>query len=112
MDRRCRDRSRRCDLVVLDAQVIFRFSSKNARTLAGVFFSWVAFLTLGGCAHFIPQTAELRNHWPADLPLQTEIADVPFFPQVEYQCGPAALATALVHAGVPLEPDELVSQVY
>jgi len=98
-------------VVVVGAQVIFRLSlcRRNARAIAGVFFLCVA---LGGCTHFIPQTAELRNQWPADLPIQTEIADVPFFPQLKYQCGPAALATALAHAGVPVTPDELVSQVY
>ncbi|MGH8222737.1 MAG: PA2778 family cysteine peptidase [Woeseiaceae bacterium] len=34
------------------------------------------------------------------------------FPQVEYQCGPAALATALAGAGVKVTPEALVSQVY
>ena len=89
--------------------MIFRFSPGNARTLAGVFFLCAA---LTGCTLFIPQTAELRDRWPADLPIQTEIAGVPFFPQLEYQCGPAALATALAYAGVPVKPDDLVSQVY
>jgi hypothetical protein len=37
---------------------------------------------------------------------------VPFFPQDRYQCGPAALATVLAGSGVPVTPDELVSQVY
>lgn len=41
-----------------------------------------------------------------------ELADVPFFPQERYQCGPAALATVLVHSGVDVTPDELVPQVY
>ena len=82
---------------------------RNARALAGVFFLC---LGLGGCATFIPQTAELRDRWPADLALRAGIPDVPFFPQVEYQCGPAALATALAHAGVPVKPDDLVDQVY
>jgi tetratricopeptide (TPR) repeat protein len=37
---------------------------------------------------------------------------VPFHPQEDYQCGPAALATTLAHAGVPVTPEELVPQVY
>lgn len=82
---------------------------KNARSIAGVFFLCVV---LNGCASFIPQTAELRNHWPADLALRAQVENVPFFPQVQYQCGPAALATALGHAGVELSPDALVDQVY
>jgi tetratricopeptide (TPR) repeat protein len=38
--------------------------------------------------------------------------NVPFFPQTEYQCGPAALATVLANAKVKVKPDDLVSQVY
>lgn len=41
-----------------------------------------------------------------------ELADTPFFPQDEYQCGPAALATVLASSGVRVTPDELVGQVY
>ena len=37
---------------------------------------------------------------------------VPFHPQTEYQCGPAALATVLGASGVKIAPDDLVSQVY
>lgn len=37
---------------------------------------------------------------------------VPFHPQTEYQCGPAALATVLGGSGVPIAPDDLVPQVY
>lgn len=97
-------------MVVVGAQVsLSRTFGENARVIAGVFFSCAM---LAGCASIIPQTAELRDRWPPDLALQAQIANVPFFPQVEYQCGPAALATALAHAGAPVTPDELVSQVY
>ena len=41
-----------------------------------------------------------------------ELSDTPFFPQEEYQCGPAALATVLNVAGVAVAPDDLVDQVY
>ena len=41
-----------------------------------------------------------------------ELAEVPFFPQVDYQCGPAALATVLAHSGVAVTPEPLVSQVF
>ncbi len=37
---------------------------------------------------------------------------MPFFPQADYQCGPAALATVLSAAGQPGLPDELVPEVY
>jgi tetratricopeptide (TPR) repeat protein len=59
-----------------------------------------------------PQTAILRDGLPPGLPEIVELKQVPFFPQKEYQCGPAALATALAAAGARVTPDDLVSQVY
>lgn len=41
-----------------------------------------------------------------------ELSATPFFPQTDYQCGPAALATMLVASGVATSPDELVDDVY
>jgi hypothetical protein len=43
---------------------------------------------------------------------RVELDSVPFFPQREYQCGPAALATVLVNSGVATTADELVPEVY
>jgi tetratricopeptide (TPR) repeat protein len=67
-------------------------------------------ILLTGCAS--PQVRTLLEHPPAALPPRAELAAVPFFPQQDYQCGPAALATALTHAGVSVSPEALVSQVY
>jgi tetratricopeptide (TPR) repeat protein len=83
----------------------------NARAIAGVFVFACALL-LQGCAALWPQTAQLRETLPPELHSRVELADVPFFPQSEYQCGPAALATVLAAAGVKITPDELVPQVY
>jgi tetratricopeptide (TPR) repeat protein len=80
----------------------------NARLAAGVFF----LALLGGCASLVPQTEALRQSRPAALPDRVELAEVPFFPQKDYQCGPAALATSLASFGVKVMPDELVGQVY
>jgi len=44
--------------------------------------------------------------------IRVELADTGFFPQEEYQCGPAALATVLGHAGVEITADELVPFVW
>lgn len=41
-----------------------------------------------------------------------ELDAVPFFPQDDYQCGPAALATVLMHDGVAVTADELVASIY
>ena len=49
---------------------------------------------------------------PSGLPQRVELAAVPFFPQEEYQCGPAALAMVLADAGLKVTPQDLVAQVY
>lgn len=46
------------------------------------------------------------------LPQQVELIEVPFHPQEAYQCGPAALATILGHAGSQRTPAELKDEVY
>lgn len=61
---------------------------------------------LAGCA-VGPEHRTLRA---ADAPV--ELHEVPFFPQDDYQCGPAALATVLVAAGVSVSPEQLTEQVY
>lgn len=75
-------------------------------SLCGLLFAFVA-----GCAS-TPQTRSLLAQPPAGLAPSTELESVPFFPQERFQCGPAALATVLVHAGRPAEPDALVDEVY
>ena len=87
-------------------------ANPNARTLAGVFLSVCAALLLQGCVSFTPQTKDLAEHRPAGVPGVYELTEVPFFPQSDYQCGPAALATVMNAAGVKVTPDELVPEVY
>ena len=64
---------------------------------------------LSGCAttttHKWQQAAE-------SIPSQHKLNAVPFFPQKEYQCGPAALAMVLSWSGLQISPDELTPQVY
>jgi tetratricopeptide (TPR) repeat protein len=43
---------------------------------------------------------------------RTEITGLPFFPQEDYQCGPAALAMAMQAAGAPVTSDDLVTEVF
>jgi tetratricopeptide (TPR) repeat protein len=49
---------------------------------------------------------------PETLPPKHELTAVPFFPQEEYQCGPASLAMAVSWSGLPLRPEDLVDEVY
>jgi hypothetical protein len=60
-------------------------------------------LALTGCALQSPRE---------DLYAVDELVDVPFFPQTDYDCGPAALATILNAAGVNVSPAELIDDVY
>jgi hypothetical protein len=80
----------------------------TARWFTGGFFL-LATLLASGCASLhtdrILATAEV-------LPEPVELTAVPFFPQEEYQCGPAALATVLNWSGVNVTPAELAPQVY
>jgi len=69
-------------------------------------------LVVQGCAVLTPQTVALRGARPAGLPDAAELTAVPFFPQEDYQCGPAALATILDFAGLKLTPEQLAGEVY
>ena len=74
---------------------------------------WAAvLLLLSGCTTLVPQSMVLRSDWPAGVPRQVELGQVPFFPQVDYQCGPAALGMVLAYSGVPVHPDALVDEVW
>jgi tetratricopeptide (TPR) repeat protein len=79
----------------------------RAPAIAGALVFFTVLLT--GCA--TPQMTAL-DRWPASLPGSAQINNVPFYPQDDYQCGPAALAMAANAAGLQLTPDELVDQVY
>jgi len=46
------------------------------------------------------------------VPELEELTSVPFFPQTEYDCGPAALATVLAESGLAITPGELLPTVY
>jgi tetratricopeptide (TPR) repeat protein len=46
------------------------------------------------------------------IPTRVDLEQTPFFPQVEYQCGPSALATVLSASGLPVTPADLVPEVY
>ncbi len=66
-------------------------------------------LALGGCINLGPPVPE-----PGQLPgsAQFVLNPVPFHPQDEYQCGPAALASTLNAAGIRVTPEELVGRIY
>jgi tetratricopeptide (TPR) repeat protein len=63
---------------------------------------------LAGCAASPP----LADGLPPTAPRQVELDSTPFFPQDEFQCGPAALATLLVASGVEVTPEALAPEVF
>ena len=77
----------------------------TARLILGGFFLLLA----AGCATL--QTDRIRSTADA-FPQPVELTGTLFFPQEDYQCGPAALATVLNAAGVQITPAELTPQVY
>ncbi len=80
---------------------------ERARGLAGAF---CLLLLLAGCAGS-PQTRLLLDD-PPDLPPRVELAEVPFFPQQEYHCGPAALAGILNYRGRKVQPEQIAELIY
>ncbi|MFZ4550730.1 MAG: PA2778 family cysteine peptidase [Aquabacterium sp.] len=68
---------------------------------------------LQGCADLLAtQSRAVMAHPPAGMAPVAELRDVPFFPQTENQCGPAALATAMGAVGVQVPPQALESAVF
>jgi tetratricopeptide (TPR) repeat protein len=66
-------------------------------------------LAASGCAH---RSALIAPALVAPAQPSIELSDTPFFPQRDYECGPAALATVLAASGVAVTADELVGHVY
>jgi hypothetical protein len=71
--------------------------------------SGVLLICLTGCAGL--KKWELLQK-AGNLPPRFELRTVPFFPQKAYQCGPAALATALNWSGLPVSPEDLTDEVF
>lgn len=63
-------------------------------------------LSLVGCASL--QLDSVAD----DLPAVVNLDSVPFYPQTEFHCGPAALATVLEHSGHRVGVDALAARVY
>jgi tetratricopeptide (TPR) repeat protein len=67
-------------------------------------------VALGGCASQRAVVSEAPAMQGRTIPV--ELVDIPFFPQEELQCGPAALATVLGAAGVDATPEQLAAEVF
>jgi len=69
----------------------------------------LALVLITGCASTGPV---LSVSGQGAIPTRVDLEQTPFFPQVEYQCGPSALATVLSASGLPVTPADLVPEVY
>jgi hypothetical protein len=76
---------------------------KRAAQASALFLVWI----LAGCTT-IPTS--VSQYGPAPSPL--ELVDTPFFPQQQFQCGPAALMTLLTASGVDTTLAAVTAQVY
>lgn len=84
------------------------FLSLRGRNAATIFLLVIC-LFLSACS--APQTRQLLSQrQPSER--QGHLLDVPFYPQTQYQCGPAALAGLLQYYGVDTSPEELEPLVY
>lgn len=84
-----------------------RFLQAGNRMIAGLLFFALPLL-LSSCV-LLP-----AGHLPQvpDGPDKAMVAGVPFFPQEELQCGPAALAMALNWSGIEIQPSDLSPEVF
>ena len=62
---------------------------------------------LAGCA-----VQPIHGDRDGSLPRRAELEATPFFPQEIDHCGPAALATTLVAAGIDTTPEALAPSVF
>lgn len=85
-----------------------RHTDRNNARYAGVLLCFIASILLSGCAS---RPALLESTYQT-LPSHVELNDVPFHPQVKYQCGPATLAMVLNHQGVDANVERLIPQVF
>ncbi|MGZ5280016.1 MAG: PA2778 family cysteine peptidase, partial [Pseudobdellovibrionaceae bacterium] len=76
-----------------------------------IFLSFLAVLTLGGCATSAKQTEAFYRE-PHRLPSRQEIEAVPFIDQEVGYCGPATLSMVLQYWGDSTSQQALASQVY
>lgn len=97
---------------------INKLQADKAASGAVAFWRRLSGLALAFCGLLLTACAS-QTHWPAaasgDLPVLPDhqlLAQVPFYPQQDYQCGPAALAMMLNAQGRHTSPDALVEKVY
>jgi ABC-type bacteriocin/lantibiotic exporter with double-glycine peptidase domain len=68
----------------------------------------LSILILVGCA---VRTEENSSAWK-EVVRAGVVKEVPFFPQLAYQCGPASLAAVLNYFGEAVSPDQIADEIF
>ena len=84
------------------------FPIKPAWLLLCGFFYYL----LAGCTQIPLQSDNLLEKIPSHIPQKVELTQVPFYAQLEFQCGPSSLATVIRWSGIDITPDQLAPSVY
>ena len=96
-------------LPLSDNTLIKRHRTQNLWQQMAI-MGWVfGLFVFSGCA--TPSTQKWHQA-AAGIPSHHTLNAVPFYPQKEYQCGPASLAMVLSWSGLLIGPDDLTPQVY
>jgi len=77
------------------------------RALSGL--TLLAFFTVMGCAS---RASQAINEAKAVFSSFVYVEGVSFYPQTEYQCGPASLAAVLNYWGKSVSPEEIAEAIY
>jgi len=90
-------------------QQIFQFRQAVGRTAVFGLFLCIFSIVISGCSSVAPKDM-LRN--AGRIPKAARVEGVPFYPQTEFQCGPASLSMVLAWSGLMVRPGELAAEVY
>ena len=77
------------------------------RALSGL--TLLAFFTVMGCAS---RASQAINEAKAVFSSFVYVEGVSFYPQTEYQCGPASLAAVLNYWGKSVSPEEIAEAIF
>ncbi|WP_414829953.1 PA2778 family cysteine peptidase [Alteromonas sp. H39] len=69
------------------------------------------FLLLTGCTA-TPQSEQLRAERPSGLSGSSYIADMPFFAQQQYYCGPTTLSEVFTFYGQPVDAEDIAPKIF
>lgn len=86
---------------------------KNPGARAALLALALLLVILPGCGGILIDTRHIIEEIEANLDKGSFIRDVPFYPQDEYMCGPASLASLVAYWGVTsTDIDETIAEVY